>query len=108
LHGDILYILQNEGQDGDKQENIVDDSLFVDGDDVIAEVQNDSVPSADGDEDETSRMGAETEGVLFEYLKSLIEKIKKDIADFRQPECYRNGTFWHRCERIDDIITIHK
>jgi hypothetical protein len=27
-------------------------------------------------------------GVLFEYLKSLIEKIKKDIADFGQPECY--------------------
>jgi hypothetical protein len=95
LHGDILYILQNEGQDTGDQENIVDDSLFGDGDDETVEVPDDSVPTADVDESETSGTGTETGGVLFEYLKSLIEKIKKDIVNFSQPECYRNGTFWH-------------
>jgi hypothetical protein len=96
LHGEILYILQNEGQDTGDQENIVDDSLFGDGDDETVEVPDDSVPTVDVDESETSGTGTETGGVLFEYLKSLIEKIKKDIVNFSQPECYRNGTFWHR------------
>jgi hypothetical protein len=94
LHDDMSYILQNEGQDGvGEQENIVDDSLFENDVDETAEVQDDAVPTAVGDDSGT---GVETGGVTFEYLKSLIEKIKTDIADFKQPACYRNGTFWHR------------
>ena len=96
LHDDILYVLQNEGQSGvDEQENIVDDSLFENDEGESAEVQDGAVPTATGDV-EMCGAGVETGGVTFEYLKSLIEKIKTEIADFKQPACYRNGTFWHR------------
>ena len=104
LREEMSYIMENEGNgDSEEEENIVDDALFEEEDredgDEIADVQTESVVTTDMGSigaDEMTGAGADAGGVLFEYLKSLIDNIKKDITGIGQPAIYRNGSFWHR------------
>lgn len=99
---EMLYTSENEEQNNGN--GIVDDSLFEDDDDENVEGQGESVITTDMGGVGSDEINDEAGGVMFEYLKSLIEKIKKEIIEAGQPLCYKNGTFWHR--RRDAVFAL--
>jgi hypothetical protein len=98
LQEEISYVMENEGSvHVDGQRNVVDDALFGEEEDRDIEMNSTATADMGGvGGDEICGTSAEAGGVLFEYLKSLIEKIKKEIAEKKQPFVYQSGSFWHR------------
>ena len=74
-------------------ENIIEESMFDEEDSDIQESVH--VTSDMGGVGEDEICGEEA-GVTYEFLKSLIEKLKIEIKSHGQPESYRNGSFWYR------------
>jgi hypothetical protein len=65
----------------------IDESLLDEEDDLLA-----SLAQAQQETD----AGDKPSGVQQQYLLSVLNKIRKEITQSRQPECYRLGTFWMR------------
>ncbi|KDQ63988.1 hypothetical protein JAAARDRAFT_201452 [Jaapia argillacea MUCL 33604] len=77
-----------EEEERESREVIIEDEIFESLDDGMIEEGAGSI-SEDAD-------GAPESGVLFEYLRSLVEKVKTEIHSNSQPVCYKTGTFWIR------------
>jgi hypothetical protein len=90
LRTDMAYVQEDSANMGFGEENTVEESMF--------EVEEDIL----GDMETTLDMGGvgkdeicETGGVTFDYLKALIDKLKKEIETYNRPKIYQNGSFWH-------------
>ena len=86
----MAYTLEDNANMDIGGENTVGESMFEVGEDI------------QGDVETTLDMGGvgkdgicETGGVTFDYLKALVDKLKKEIEIYNQPKIYQNGTFWH-------------
>ena len=93
LRAEISSVLGNDIDANSGQGNIIDETLFREEEEN--EIELDGIGNGwagEGDGETDAEMG----GVLFEYLKSLIERFKKEITDFGHPAVYRGGSFWSR------------
>ncbi|KDQ61640.1 hypothetical protein JAAARDRAFT_45211 [Jaapia argillacea MUCL 33604] len=83
-------VISNSNFENEKAEEsgevVIEDKTFESLDDGVIEEGAGSI-SEDTD-------GAPESGVLFEYLRSLVEKVKTKIHSNSQPDCYEIGTFW--------------
>ena len=87
----MAYMLEDSTNTGIGGENTVEESMFEGEEEDIQ-----------GDMEITLDMGGvgkdeicETGGVTFDYLKALIDKLKKEIETYNRPKIYQNGSFWH-------------